>query len=154
DPDGVYRKEGPARVFTSEHAAIFAIKQRRIEAGDIIVLAGIGPMGTGMEETYQVTSALKHLPFGKHVALVTDARLSGGSPGACIGRVGPEALAGGPIGRVLDGDLIRIVVDRNRVEATVDLVGEETRRFSPAEGVKVLAARRSRPDLAPNPKLP
>src|SRR5437016_6739350 len=119
----------------------------KIEPKSVLVLAGVGPMGTGMEETYQVTSALKHLPFGKHVALVTDARFSGVSTGACIGHVGPEALAGGPIGKVLDGDLIRIVVDRNRVEATVDLVGEETRRFSPAEGVKVLAARRSRPDL-------
>mgnify|MGYP003340774188 FL=1 len=77
DADGVYRKEGPAKVFTSERAAITAIKEKRIAAGDILVLAGCGPMGTGMEETYQLTSALKHLPFGKHVALITDARFSG-----------------------------------------------------------------------------
>jgi dihydroxyacid dehydratase/phosphogluconate dehydratase len=120
----------------------------------VIVLAGIGPMGTGMEETYQVTSALKYLPFGKHVALITDARFSGVSTGACIGHVGPEALAGGPIGKVLEGDIIRIVVDRNQMEASVDLVGEGSRKVSVAEGVQLLAARPSRPDLAPHPKLP
>ncbi len=154
EADGVYRKEGQARVFTSETAAMAAIKQGQIKAGEVMVLAGIGPMGTGMEETYQVTAALKHLPFGKHVALITDARFSGVSTGACLGHVGPEALAGGPIGKVLDGDVIRIVVDRNRVEGTVDLVGEGTRRFSPVEGAAVLAGRKSRPDLAPNPELP
>src|SRR6185295_3582488 len=97
--DGVYRHEGPARVFTSEAAAIAALREGRIAKGDVMVLCGIGPMGTGMEETYQITSALKTLPFGKYVALLTDARFSGVSTGACIGHVGPEALAGGPIGR-------------------------------------------------------
>ena len=154
DADGVYRKEGPARVFTSEKAAIVAIKQKQIQAGDIMVLAGIGPMGTGMEETYQVTSALKHLPFGKQVALITDARFSGVSTGACIGHVGPEALAGGPIGKVQDGDIIRIVVDRNLNTGEIDLVGEGGQRFSPAEGAAVLARRSSRSDLAPNVALP
>ena len=154
DADGVYRKEGPARVFTSEKAAIVAIKQKQIQAGDIMVLAGIGPMGTGMEETYQVTSALKHLPFGKQVALITDARFSGVSTGACIGHVGPEALAGGPIGKVQDGDIIRIVVDRNLNTGEIDLVGEGGQRFSPAEGAAVLARRSSRSDLAPNAALP
>ena len=86
DADGVYRKEGPARVFTSEAAAIAALREGRIQAGDVMVLCGIGPMGTGMEETYQLTSALKHLPFGKHVALITDARFSGVSTGACVAR--------------------------------------------------------------------
>jgi putative YjhG/YagF family dehydratase len=154
DPDGVYRKQGPARVFTSEHAAIAALKQNLIKAGDVMVLAGLGPMGTGMEETYQVTSALKYLPFGKHVALVTDARFSGVSTGACLGHVGPEALAGGPIGKVRDGDLIRIVVDRNRMEASVDFVGEGSREFSREEGAGILAARVARSDLAPHPHLP
>jgi putative YjhG/YagF family dehydratase len=154
DADGVYRKEGPARVFTSEQAAMAAIKENRIKAGDVMVLAGIGPMGTGMEETYQVTSALKYLPFGKHVALITDARFSGVSTGACIGHVGPEALAGGPIGKVRDGDVIRIVVNRNQMEASVDFVGEATKRFSPEEGAKVLAVRQPRVDLATHPKLP
>ena len=143
DDDGVYRKVGPAKVFTSESAAIMAIRDRGIEAGDVMVLAGIGPMGTGMEETYQVTSALKYLPFGKHVAVVTDGRFSGVSTGACIGHVGPEALAGGPIGRVRDGDLIRIVVDRNVNTGTVDLVEE-----------RVLSNRSPHEDLAPHPSLP
>ena len=154
DADGVYRKEGPARVFVSEKAAMTAIKEGRIKAGDILVLTGIGPMGTGMEETYQVTGALKHLPFGKHVALLTDARFSGLSTGACLGHIGPEGLAGGPIGKVLDGDIIRIVIDRNRGEGSVDLVGEGERRFTPEGGCEVLARRTTRKDLSPNPALP
>src|SRR5436305_1376162 len=115
DPDGVYRKAGPARVFTSERAAIAAIKGAGIgiQAGDVLVLICRGPMGAGMEEIYQITSALKFLPWGKHVAVITDARFSGVSTGACIGHVGPEALAGGPVGKLLDDDLIEIVVDRN-----------------------------------------
>ncbi len=137
DADGVYRKTGPARVFTSEKAAVAAIKSRgsdRVRAGDVLVLICRGPMGAGMEEIYQITSALKHLDFGKHVAVLTDARFSGVSTGACIGHVGPEALAGGPIGKVRDGDVIEIVIDRNRLEGTVNLVGEGDRRCGPEEG--------------------
>jgi dihydroxyacid dehydratase/phosphogluconate dehydratase len=152
--DGVYRLEGPARVFTSEHGAMAALKEGRIRAGDVIVLAGIGPLGTGMEETAQLTIALKNLPFGKQVALITDGRFSGVSTGACIGHVGPEALAGGPIGRVRDGDVIRVVIDPHQLVGSVDLVGEAGRRFEPDEGTRVLAARRPHPDLAPHPKLP
>jgi dihydroxyacid dehydratase/phosphogluconate dehydratase len=156
--DGIYSKEGPARVFTSEAAAISALREGRIQAGDVMVLCSVGPMGTGMEETYQITSALKMLPFGKHVALLTDARFSGVSTGACIGHCGPEALAGGPIGKVRDGDLIRIIIDRVRMEGSVDLVGEnfgeKAHRFSPQEGAQVLSARTPREDLAPHPKLP
>jgi putative YjhG/YagF family dehydratase len=154
DADGVYLKEGPARVFVSEKAAMAAIKEGRIKAGDVLVLAGIGPMGTGMEETYQVTGALKHLPFGKHVALLTDARFSGLSTGACLGHIGPEGLAGGPIGKVQEGDIIRIVIDRNRGEGSVDLVGEGQRLFTPEESAKVLAERETRSDLAPHTALP
>jgi dihydroxyacid dehydratase/phosphogluconate dehydratase len=154
DADGVYRKEGPARVFASEQQAMKAIKDGRIEAGDVMVLAGVGPMGTGMEETYQVTGALKHLPFGKHVALLTDARFSGLSTGACIGHIGPEALAGGPIGKVREGDVIRIVIDCERGEGSVDLVGELQRRFAPEEGAALLATRPTRRELAPHPALP
>lgn len=154
DSDGVYRKEGPARVFTSEAAAIRAIRDGQIAAGDVMVLAGVGPMGTGMEETYQITSALKHLPFGKHVALITDARFSGVSTGACIGHVGPEGLAGGPIGKVRDGDWIRIAIDRIRMIGALDLIGEGPHRFSPEEGAQVLAQRLPREDLAPHPSLP
>lgn len=157
DPDGVYRKTGPARVFTRERDAIAAIKNRGpegIKAGDVLVLICRGPMGAGMEEIYQITAALKHLSFGKHVAVLTDARFSGVSTGACIGHVGPEALAGGPIGRVVDGDLVRIVVDRNRLEGRVDLIGHGDNEFGPDEGTRVLASRPPRADLAPDPDLP
>lgn len=154
DADGVYRKEGPAKVFTSERAAIAAIKEKRIAAGDILVLAGCGPMGTGMEETYQLTSSLKHLPFGKHVALLTDARFSGVSTGACVGHIGPEALAGGPLGKLRDGDRLRLVIDRNTNTGTVDFIGDGDRVFSPEEAAAELARRPSRADLAPNENLP
>lgn len=122
DDGGIYHKRGPAKVFTKEADAIAAIKSGTIIAGDVVVLTCCGPLGTGMEETYQLTSALKYLPFGKEVALVTDARFSGVSTGACVGHVGPEALAGGPIGKVLDGDIIEISVDTKTLEATVNVV--------------------------------
>jgi len=154
DADGVYRHEGPAKVFASEKAAMAALKQKKVQAGDVMVLAGIGPMGTGMEETAQITIALKHLPYGKQVALITDGRFSGVSTGACVGHIGPEALADGPIGRVRDGDWIRVVIDRNRLEGSVDLIGEGDRRFTPGEGAAVLAQRTRHPDLAPNAALP
>jgi len=143
DAGGVYRIEGPARVFASEAAAMAAIKKSQIRAGDVMVLAGIGPMGTGMEETYQVTSALRHLPFGKSVALITDARFSGVSTGPCIGHIGPEALAGGPIGKLRDGDPIRIVIDTKTLAASVDFVGDDD-----------LDKRPAREDLKPDPRLP
>jgi len=157
DADGIYRKTGPAKVFTTERAVIAAIKgegAKRVEPGDVVVLICRGPMGAGMEEIYQVTSALKHLPWGKQVAVVTDARFSGVSTGACIGHVGPEALAGGPIGKVRDGDRIQIVVDRARLEGSVDLIGEGDKIFGPEEGARVLTSRPPRPDLAPDPALP
>jgi putative YjhG/YagF family dehydratase len=154
DADGVYRKVGPARVFTRERDAVRAIKDRRIQAGDVLVLICRGPMGTGMEEIYQITSALKHLPFGKHVAVVTDARFSGVSTGACVGHVGPEALAGGPIGKVVDGDIVQIIIDRSALEGSVDLIGHGKEIFGADEGTGVLAQRQPRPDLAPDPDLP
>lgn len=157
DADGVYRKTGPARVFTNERAAIAAVKglsENPVRAGDIIALIGCGPMGTGMEETYQLTSALKYLPHGKTIALITDARFSGVSTGACIGHVGPEALAGGPLGKLRDGDVIQIIIDRVNLSGRVDFVGEGDRHFEVDEGQKILAARPSHPDLKPNPELP
>jgi putative YjhG/YagF family dehydratase len=158
DPDGVYRKLGPARVFTRERDAIAAIKGQGptppLKAGDVLVLIGRGPMGAGMEEIYQITSALKHLSFGKQIAVITDARFSGVSTGACIGHVGPEALAGGPVGRVRDGDLIEICIDRIRLEGTLDLVGHSGKTFGAAEGSRLLDERSPHPDLSPDPELP
>jgi putative YjhG/YagF family dehydratase len=157
DTDGVFRLTGRARVFTSEREAIAAIKGQHgdpIVEGDVLVLAGRGPLGTGMEETYQLTSALKYLPGGLRVALVTDARFSGVSTGACIGHVSPEALEGGPIGRVIDGDVVRIVVDRERLEASVDLVGHADERWEPAHGERVLSERPLGDGVRPDPELP
>jgi putative YjhG/YagF family dehydratase len=154
DADGIYRKVGPARVFTTERAAVAAIKNHGIQAGDILVLICRGPMGAGMEEIYQITSALKHLSFGKHVAVLTDARFSGVSTGACIGHIGPEALAGGPIGKVRDGDRLQIIIDRQRLVGSVDLVGDGARTFSAEEGTRILAERAPRPDLTADAQLP
>ncbi len=157
DADGVYRKRGPARVFTSEPAAIAAVKAGAVRPGDVIALLCAGPMGSGMEETYQVTSALKYVSWGKDVALLTDARFSGVSTGACIGHVGPEALAGGPIGKLREGDIIEIIIDRNRLEGSVNLVGQAgdaPDAWSIARGDALLAARPPRPDLSPRPDLP
>jgi dihydroxyacid dehydratase/phosphogluconate dehydratase len=157
DADGVYRKTGPARVFTSERSAIAAVKglgENPVKAGDVIALVGCGPMGTGMEESYQLTSALKYVPDGKSIALITDARFSGVSTGACIGHVGPEALAGGPLGKLRDGDMIQIIVDRINLLGTIDLIGEGKRRFDSIESTRILEARPPHPDLKPNLELP
>ena len=152
--DGVYRLTGPAKVFLSERAAMAAIKANQISVGDVLVLIGRGPMGAGMEETYQITSALRHLPFGKHVAVITDARFSGVSTGACVGHISPEALAGGPIGKLRDGDMIEIVVDRTTLEGSINFVGENAAAAGVDEGSRILDARPSRADLAPDPSLP
>jgi xylonate dehydratase len=142
DADGVYRKRGPARVFVREPDAIEAVKSGKIQPGDVIVLICRGPLGSGMEEVYQLTSALKHLTYGKHVALLTDARFSGVSTGACIGHVTPEALAGGPIARIRENDIIEIIVDRNTLQGSVNVVGVD------------LDARPLRSDLSADPQLP
>ncbi len=157
DPNGVYRNTGRARVFTSERTAIKALKQGKIKPGDVIVLICTGPLGSGMEETFQITAALKYLPWGKHVAVVTDGRFSGVSTGACIGHVGPEALAGGPVGKVRDGDFIRIVIDTKKMTGTVDLVGsKETpqKEIGTRTGSRVLQNRPLRSDLRPQSDLP
>ncbi len=157
DADGIYRKVGPAKVFTTEKAVIAAIKgdgDRKVVPGDIVVLCCRGPLGSGMEETYQVTSALKHLKWGKQVAVITDARFSGVSTGACIGHVSPEALAGGPIGKLRDGDRVQIIIDRVKLEGTIDLIGDVAGDHNPAWGTAELAKRGPRPDLSADPALP
>jgi putative YjhG/YagF family dehydratase len=152
--DNVYRHEGPAKVFVTETAAIRAIKSGEIAHGDVIVLICGGPAGAGMQEIYQVTSALKQLPHCKHVAVLTDARFSGVSTGACIGHISPEALAAGPIGKVRDGDTIEIVIDRAALTGRVNLIGEGGEIFGAEEGARRLAQRSPREDLRPDPALP
>jgi len=157
DEDGVYRQRGTARVFTSERAAIRAVKGLSappVRPGDVVVLAGAGPMGTGMEETYQLTAALKFIPWGKHVPVITDARFSGVSTGACIGHVGPEALAGGPIGKLRDGDIIDIEIDRRHLTGSLNLVGTADGELTADEAAELLAARARDPALQPHPQLP
>jgi dihydroxyacid dehydratase/phosphogluconate dehydratase len=119
-----------------------------------MIVMGGGLMGTGMEETYQLTSALKQLPYGKHVSLITDARFSGVSTGACFGHVGPEALAGGPLGKLRDGDVIEIIIDCNKLEGSINFIGTEDKKLSYEEAAKVLEARETHPDLKPDPDLP
>lgn len=155
--DQVYRHRGPARVFVSERAAVAAIKGRgdnRVRPGDVVVLIGCGPLGTGMEETYQITSALKYILWGKTVAVLTDARFSGVSTGPCVGHVGPEALAGGPIGKLRDGDVVEIVIDRRQLTGCVNLIGTAASELNAEEAAKLLRNRPMHPGCQPHPQLP
>ena len=154
DEDGVYRQRGPARIFTTERQAMAAIKGKQLVPGDVLVLLSCGPMGSGMEEIAQVTIALKNVDWGKHVAVLTDARFSGVSTGACIGHIGPEALAGGPLGKLQEGDIIEIVVDTVNLRGSVDLVGHGENVFGAIEGQRVLSERELRSDLAEEEDLP
>jgi putative YjhG/YagF family dehydratase len=154
DENHVYRHVGRARVFVSEETAIQAIKTGRVAQGDVIVLICGGPAGAGMQEIYQITAALKQLPHCKHVAVLTDARFSGVSTGACIGHISPEALAGGPIGKVQEGDQIEIVIDRANLTGSVNLIGDPDTIFGAEAGSHLLAERKPRTDLRPHPLLP
>jgi dihydroxyacid dehydratase/phosphogluconate dehydratase len=153
----VYKHRGPARVFVSERSAIESIKglsRTPVQPGDVLVLIGIGPLGTGMEEIYQITAALKYLPQGQQIVVLTDGRFSGVSTGPCIGHVGPEALAGGPIGGLRDGDIVEIRIDREALTGSVTLVAVGEQALAPEEAAVLLAQRGPHPDLAPNPNLP
>jgi len=152
--DEKYHHLGPAKVFTTEAAAIHAIKTSQIVENDVMVLICCGPAGAGMQEIYQITAALKALPFGKHVAVLTDARFSGVSTGACIGHISPEALAGGALGKLQNGDQIEITIDRKNLTGTVDFVGTLNGTMAPEVAAQFLAERGPRPDLAPHPELP
>jgi putative YjhG/YagF family dehydratase len=157
DSDGIYRMTGPARLFYSEKEAMRAIKgltEKNIVAGDVIILCGRGPMGSGMEEVAQITLALKHLPWGKHVALLTDARFSGVSTGACIGHIGPEALAGGPIGKLTEGDLIEIEINQKELKGKINFIGETGQEITPEEGAVILENRTTPTSLRSDPRLP
>jgi putative YjhG/YagF family dehydratase len=157
DAEGVYRKTGPARVFIGESSAIRAIKAGVVQPGDVVVLICAGPMGSGMEEILQVTGALKYIPWGKDVAVITDGRFSGVSTGACIGHIAPEALAKGPVGKVLDGDIIQIIIDCKNLQGNVDMIGSAetpTDQRSMEFGTRILAERPFRSDLKPHTNLP
>lgn len=162
DGDGVYRKIGPARLFYTERSAMAAIKGQNdnpLRPGDVLVLCCRGPQGSGMEEIAQITIALKHLTWGKQVAVITDARFSGVSTGACIGHIGPEALAGGPVGKLREGDLLQITVDCRNLAGEIDLIGSID-----ADGIRIIhgpqwgsleLAQRPMPEhLHSDPKLP
>lgn len=156
DPDGVYRHRGRAKVFTSEKAAVAALKgqgTRAVESGEVLVLMGVGPLGTGMEEIYQVTSALKFLPHGKRIPLITDGRFSGVSTGACIGHIGPEALAGGAIGKLRDGDLIEIIIDRKNLQGWVNFIGANGVEEDMITVHRTLAGRSMHPNIKPDERL-
>jgi putative YjhG/YagF family dehydratase len=158
DRDGIYRYKGPAKVFTSEKEAIQAIKNlssRKFHPGEILVLIGSGPSGTGMEEIYQITSALKSVSWGKGIPVITDARFSGVSTGPCIGHVGPEALAGGPIGKLRDGDLLEIEIDRNRLQGRISFIGRDSATpLNESEATDQLRQRAMHPKLRPHPDIP
>ncbi|MCI2256399.1 YjhG/YagF family D-xylonate dehydratase [Domibacillus sp. PGB-M46] len=154
DENGVYSHRGAAKVFTSEREAIRAIKNGEINKGDIMAVIGRGPLGTGMEETYQLTSALKHLSYGKYVTLLTDARFSGVSTGACIGHIGPEGLAGGPIGKLRTGDIIDVRIDTKKLEGHLNMIGSSNGGNSPEDGKAILEMREAHPEMKPDPDLP
>ena len=156
DENGVYNLTGPARVFTTEREAVRAVKglgDKKVSPGDVIILHGRGPMGAGMEEVAQVALALKHLTWGKEVALLTDARFSGVSTGACVGHVSPEALADGPIGKIKDNDLIQIRIDTRNLSGSIDFVGTKEKTISPEIAIKTLKARSPNEDLQPDSRL-
>jgi putative YjhG/YagF family dehydratase len=157
DKDGVYRNTGKARVFNSEKEAMQSIKSTgtdKLKKGEILVVMCGGPSGTGMEETYQITAALRHLSYGKYIALLTDARFSGVSTGACIGHIGPEALAGGPIGLLKDSDLIEIIIDTKKLSGSINLVGENQNNYGKEWGDKEFLTRNASLEIKPNENLP
>jgi len=121
------RHEGPARVFESEEEALEAILSRRIQKGEVIVIRYEGPKGgPGMREMLAPTSAIVGIGMDREVSLITDGRFSGGTRGAAIGHVSPEAAEGGPIAVLEDGDPIRIDIPKRRLE--VLLPEEELKR--------------------------
>ncbi|NOQ65842.1 MAG: dihydroxy-acid dehydratase [Desulfobacterales bacterium] len=121
--------EGPARVFNSEDEAQTAILGAKINPGDVVVIRYCGPKGgPGMPEMLSPTSAIIGMGLGKSVALLTDGRFSGGTQGACLGHISPEAAVGGPIGLVKEGDIIHIDIPAKKIELKVDNAELENRR--------------------------
>jgi dihydroxy-acid dehydratase len=123
--------EGAARVFDGEQAALDALFHKRIRPGEVVVIRFEGPRGgPGMREMLSITAAIRGAGLGKEVALITDGRFSGGTTGLCVGHVAPEAVLGGPIALVEDGDPIRIDIPARRVDLGVDAGTLEARRAS------------------------
>jgi dihydroxy-acid dehydratase len=128
--------KGPARVFENEHDSYVAVRDQKIDKGDVIVIRYEGPVGgPGMQEMLSVTAALVGVGMGEHVALLTDGRFSGGTHGLMIGHVAPEAALGGPIALVEEGDEIIIDVDRHALDLNVtpDVLAERRARWTPPE---------------------
>ena len=126
---GIETFEGPARVFEREQAAMEALENGTIQAGDVVVIRYEGPKGgPGMREMLMITGAIKGAGLGKSTLLLTDGRFSGGSTGLCVGHVAPEAVDGGPIAFIKDGDLIRIDIPNRKLDLLVDTAELEKRK--------------------------
>jgi len=142
--------EGPARVFEREQAAMDALEDGTIQAGDVVVIRYEGPKGgPGMREMLMITGAIKGAGLGKSTLLLTDGRFSGGSTGLCVGHVSPEAVDGGPIAFIKDGDRVRI----NTVTRQLDLLVDEAELAERRKGFKPLPHKYTRGVLAKYSKL-
>jgi dihydroxy-acid dehydratase len=142
--------EGPARVFERERAAMDALTEGRINAGDVVIIRYEGPKGgPGMREMLAITAAIKGAGLGKDVLLLTDGRFSGGTTGLCIGHIAPEAVDAGPIAFVRDGDLIRVDI----AARSLDLLVDESELTARREGWAPLPPRYTRGVLAKYSKL-
>jgi len=127
---GIDSFEGPARVFDREQLAMDAVENGTIKAGDVVVIRYEGPKGgPGMREMLMVTGAIKGAGLGKSTLLLTDGRFSGGSTGLCVGHISPEAVDGGPIAFIKDGDIVRIDTVRRTLDLLVDPVELEARKI-------------------------
>ena len=131
---GIEEFEGPARVFEREQAAMDALEDGTIQAGDVVVIRYEGPKGgPGMREMLMITGAIKGAGLGKSTLLLTDGRFSGGSTGLCVGHVAPEAVDGGPIAFIKDGDRVRINTVTRQLDLLVDeaVLAERRKDFKP-----------------------
>jgi len=147
---GIEEFEGPARVFEREQAAMDALEDGTIQAGDVVVIRYEGPKGgPGMREMLMITGAIKGAGLGKSTLLLTDGRFSGGSTGLCVGHVAPEAVDGGPIAFIQDGDRVRI----NTVTRQLDLLVDEAVLAERRKGFKPVPHKYTRGVLAKYAKL-
>jgi dihydroxy-acid dehydratase len=147
---GIETFEGPARVFEREQAAMDALENGTIQAGDVVVIRYEGPKGgPGMREMLMITGAIKGAGLGKSTLLLTDGRFSGGSTGLCVGHVAPEAVDGGPIAFIKDGDIVRIDIPNRKLDLLVDPAELEKRKV----GWKPLAHKYERGVLSKYSKL-